>query len=205
MSFYDKSLRIEYAKTKSYATLKREDPDFIPPSVLKAQANPPIALLNSTNVNNVGENGKRTREDDREEGRARKRPNGTQEEDADEEMEIDEEEEENPATKSAADKPATQTLMCTNLPQEVTDDVLAVLFQQYQGFQSTHVVTSPTPPSKMATVYFESADLASVARNALDGFLLKKGLEYECRIRLTSEHSHHRKSITVFFVFIVKC
>ena len=78
-------------------------------------------------------------------------------------------------SKPVVEKPPSNTLLCTNLPQEVTDDVLAVLFQQYRGFQSTHVIPSPTHPSKMATVYFESVDLASVAKSALDGFLLKKG------------------------------
>lgn len=92
-------------------------------------------------------------------------------------------------------------LLCTNLPQEVSDDVLSVLFQQcvihllwlwrprfvirdprcrYQGFQSTHVAPSPTPNAagqkvKMAQVLFDSPELASVAKEALDGFTLKKG------------------------------
>jgi hypothetical protein len=92
--------RIEYARTKSYATLKREDPDFVPPSILKAQANPPVALSNRTRTNGVSESGKRVREEDGEEGRARKRPTGTQEEDADQEMEIDEEDDDKPATKA---------------------------------------------------------------------------------------------------------
>lgn len=87
-------------------------------------------------------------------------------------------------------------LLCTNLPQEVTDDVLSVLFQQYatsfsllplfdtlhryRGFLSTHVAQSPTPNAsgsevKMAQVFFESAELASTAKEALDNFTLKKG------------------------------
>lgn len=90
-------------------------------------------------------------------------------------------------------------LLCTNLPQEVTDDVLSVLFQQYvrtstfgnlyphdrdksryQGFQSTQVVQSSAPNAagqkmKMAQVLFDSPELASVAKEALDGFTLKKG------------------------------
>jgi U2 small nuclear ribonucleoprotein B'' len=94
--------RIEYAKTKSYATLKREDPDFVPPSVLKAQSNPPIALLNKNRMNGSGDSIKRSRDEDGEEGsRPRKRPNGTQEED-DQEMEIDEDEVEGDQTKPAS-------------------------------------------------------------------------------------------------------
>jgi len=62
----------------------------------------------------------------------------------------------------------------------VTDDVLSVLFQQYKGFRSNHVVQSPTPNEagvkvKMAQVLFDSPDLAIVAKDAMDGFLLKKG------------------------------
>lgn len=50
---------------------------------------------------------------------------------------------------------------------------------RYQGFQSTRVAWSPTlSPAgtrvKMAQVFFESPDLATIARDALDGFTLKK-------------------------------
>ena len=56
------------------------------------------------------------------------------------------------------------------------DDILA----RYQGFQSTLVAQSPTlsptgAKMKMAQVYFDTAELASVAKEALDGFSLKKG------------------------------
>jgi hypothetical protein len=81
--------------------LKREDPDFVPPSVLKAQANPPISLLAKARANGAGDSGKRAREEDGEDGRARKRTNGAQEDEADEEMEIDEDDDESPATKAA--------------------------------------------------------------------------------------------------------
>jgi len=90
-------------------------------------------------------------------------------------------------------------LLCTNLPQEVTDDVLSVLFQQYvpvccqsaiwevdfildryKGFLKTHVQWSPAlnPAGirvKMGQVIFESPELAITAKDALDGFTLKKG------------------------------
>lgn len=81
----------------------------------------------------------------------------------------------------------------------MTDDVLSVLFQQYvlivipiglvltfialvryKGFRSNHVVQSPIPNEagakvKMAQVLFDSPNLAVVAKDAMDGFLLKKG------------------------------
>jgi len=112
----------------------------------------------------------------------------TDEEEEEEEMEIDEDEESGrPSTSAftsdtvppACEQPSAQ-LLCTNLPQEVTNDVLSVLFQQYKGFRSNHVVQSPIPNEagakvKMAQVLFDSSDLAAVAKDAMDGFLLKKG------------------------------
>lgn len=51
---------------------------------------------------------------------------------------------------------------------------------RYQGFQSARVTWSPTPNEngtriKTAQVIFESTELAEVAKQDLDGFLLKKG------------------------------
>jgi hypothetical protein len=87
-------------------------------------------------------------------------------------------------------------LLCTNLPQVVTNDVLSVLFQQYgtsqifvlpliipfryKGFQKAHVTWSPALNSagirvKMAQVLFETPELATTAKEALDGFTLEKG------------------------------
>jgi hypothetical protein len=93
---------------------------------------------------------------------------------------------------------STVRLLCTNLPQEVTDDVLSVLFQQYvpisisipsytfllcfrhPGLKSIQVTWSPNPSAagervKMAQVLYENVELATTAKEALDGFLLKKG------------------------------
>src|ERR1700761_6451813 len=180
--------RIEYAKTKSYATLKRENPDFVPPSVLKAQSHPaPASML-----------AKRNREGDFRSGSSKKRNingvgAGAGAMDDDEEMEIEQDEDEEkpnhtngamttngvppPPPISTSNLPAphpTPNLLCSNLPVEVTDDVLAVLFQQYRGFQTTNTYTGPPgasgTPTKMARVVFDSAELASVAREALDGF-----------------------------------
>ncbi|KAG6860996.1 hypothetical protein C0995_005016 [Termitomyces sp. Mi166 len=172
MMFYEKPIHIDYAKSKSYATLRREDPNFVPPTAANSSA-----LLTQ----------KRQRDDEAADGeRSAKREKSAEEDE--EEMEIDDEDE--PAqpsntfssatvVPSASQQPSTR-LLCTNLPQEVTDDVLAVLFQQYQGFQATQVTWSPTPNAdgakvKVAQVSFETLELASVAKTALDGFTLKKG------------------------------
>ncbi|KAG5646594.1 hypothetical protein DXG03_002898 [Asterophora parasitica] len=162
MVFYDKPLHIDYAKTKSWATLQREDPNFVPPTAANASA-----LVSQ----------KRQREDESaEEERNAKREKSEEDE---EEMEIDDEEDSAPTNTNPSSNPSAR-LLCNNLPQEVTDEVLSVLFQQYQGFQATHVTWAPTPNAdgakvKLAQVTFENSDLAAVAKTALDGFTLKKG------------------------------
>ncbi|KIM90726.1 hypothetical protein PILCRDRAFT_83912 [Piloderma croceum F 1598] len=185
MVFYDKpmarKIHIDYAKSKSYATLKREDPLFVPPN--SAHANSSAKPNGRITISSD----KRQRDDDVEDGERQSKREKTDEDD-EEEMEIDEDEESGqPSTNSltsASMPPATEQpsarLLCKNLPQEVTDDVLSVLFQQYKGFRSNHVVQSPIPNEagakvKMAQVLFDSPDLAVVAKDAMDGFLLKKG------------------------------
>ena len=70
--------RIDYAKSKSYATLRREDPSFVPPTA-----------ANATSF--VTQNSKRQRDDDAQNGeRHAKREKAEEDE---EEMEIDDEEE----------------------------------------------------------------------------------------------------------------
>ncbi|KAF8974302.1 hypothetical protein BDZ97DRAFT_1772867 [Flammula alnicola] len=173
MVFYDKPLHIDYAKSKSYATLRAEDPEFVPPTAANASAV-------------LTQNGKRPRDGDV--GDSERQPKREKAEDSDEEMEIDDEEEtaqKNDASVAPSSMPTqvqqpSSRLLCTNLPQEVTDDVLSVLFQQYKGFQKTHVTWSPALNAagvrvKMAQVLFESPELATTAKEALDGFTLKKG------------------------------
>jgi len=172
--FYDKPMRISYAKTRSYATLRREDPNFIPPNAVNAS---PLAMQMQAS--------KRPREETAKGGAERQAKRGRSEED-EEEMEIDEDEESGkpaspPPVPAQVQRPSAR-LMCTNLPQEITEDMLAVLFQQYQGFQTTQITWSSTPGpggarSKMAQVFYETPELATVAKGALDGFSIKKGWE----------------------------
>jgi RNA recognition motif-containing protein len=173
IAFYDKPMRISYAKTKSYATLRREDPKFVPPNATDASS------LVAQQPKRQREGGEKV---DEERQLKREKPGEDEEE-----MEIDEEEEGTKTTSTPAptsvppqvQRPSTR-LLCTNLPPEITDDVLSVLFQQYQGFQTTQVTWSPTTDSagartKVAQVFYETPELASVAKEALDGFSLKKG------------------------------
>ncbi|KAF8915941.1 hypothetical protein CPB85DRAFT_1292502 [Mucidula mucida] len=172
MVFYDKPMRIAYAKNKSYATSKREDPNFVPP--------------NSANASALVQNGVlKRRRDDSPDAREAKRKADEQ---SDEEMEIDDDDDESdppaPTYSSEIFPPQvhhpTARLLCTNLPQEVSNDVLSVLFQPHNGFISTRVVESPNPSStgektKVAQTLFKNAELATAAREALNGFTLKKG------------------------------
>lgn len=175
MVFYDKPMRISYAKTKSYATSRKEDPTFVPPK--SANASPLVTTKRSREAATDGDR------------RTKREKHGED----DEEMEIDDDEDDEVGVSNAATKVAPSSvppqlqrpsprLLCTNLPQEVTDDVLSVLFQQYQGFQTTQVTWSPSPNAagartKMAQVFFENPELASVAKEALNGFSLQKGWE----------------------------
>ncbi|KAG6817443.1 hypothetical protein H0H87_008611 [Tephrocybe sp. NHM501043] len=166
MIFYEKPIHIDYAKTKSYATSRREDPNFVPPTAANASTL-------------ISQGAKRQRDDEAaDEERNAKREKSEEDE---EEMEIDDEDEQAPSTNtnSLSNGPSAR-LLCTNLPREVDDSVLSVLFQQYKGFQGTRVEWSPTPNAdgtkvKHAQVTFETTELASAAKTALDGFTLKKG------------------------------
>ncbi|KAF7332170.1 Spliceosomal protein [Mycena kentingensis (nom. inval.)] len=166
MIFYDKPLRIAYAKSKSYATSRREDPNFVAPTSANASA-----FL----TQNGRADKKRPREDGQEEGPSAKRDKADNDDD-DDEMEIEEDDDEQPqhaAGEVPVDYP-TARLLCTNLPQEVSDGVLSVLFQQYHGFKSTKVVPTDVPGVKKAQVFFESPQLAAAAKEGLHGFTLKK-------------------------------
>lgn len=174
MVFYDKPLHIQYAKTKSYAVLRREDPNFVPPNPLNAGSR----LLN-------GAQEKRGREGDGDATDSSRQKKRERQDEDDEEMELEDDDDSGAKNAAQASAPPVQQtpsahLLCLNLPMEVTDDVLSVLFQQYQGFLSARVAQAPTPNAagqkvKMAQVYYDSPELASVAKEALDGFTLKKG------------------------------
>ncbi|KAK7061674.1 spliceosomal protein [Favolaschia claudopus] len=167
MPFYDKPLRITYAKSKSYATSRREDSSFVPPTSANASA----LLMQKGRADK-----KRQRDEEVADGeRKAKRDKG--DDDDDEEMEIDDEEDAQQNASAAGEVPVagpTARLLCTNLPQEVSDGVLSVLFQQYHGFKKANVSTTDVPGVKKAQVMFDSPQLASVAKEGLHGFTLKK-------------------------------
>lgn len=81
--------RINYAKSKSYATSRREDPNFVPPT--STHARPEAAQIGKLTVSSVD---KRQRDDDTTDDRPSAKREKSQEDGSDEEeMEIDEDEE----------------------------------------------------------------------------------------------------------------
>lgn len=88
--------RITYAKSKSYATSRREDPNFVPPTAVHANQN--AALLEKVTVSSID---KRRRDEDMADGQPKPKREKSQEEDSSdgEEMEIDEDEDAAPSHK----------------------------------------------------------------------------------------------------------
>ncbi|KAG8697185.1 hypothetical protein FRC08_006687 [Ceratobasidium sp. 394] len=161
--FYDKEMRIEYAKTRSHATRKVEEPGWDPLTEAKAKA---LGL-----GSRLGSGTKRERGDEAT-GHAAKRGRG---EDG-EEMDMDDDQETTPSNAAAQARGASSTassrLLCTNLPPEITQEALQPLFQQYPGLHSIAILDGP---SKSAQVLYEQAGQATVAKDALNGFALKQG------------------------------
>jgi U2 small nuclear ribonucleoprotein B'' len=183
MVFYDKPIHIKYAKTKSYATLRREDPEFVSPSMITGSAS--ISMQNLRVSDSQQQLKKRPREDENATEEPKKKKEKQEGDDSDEEMEIeddDDEEDQTPpdvnlvagAVPPTSSQP-TARLLCTNLPPEVDSSVLSILFQQYNGFHTTHVVATTDPQLKMGQATFKNATLAAAAQKALDGYSLKKG------------------------------
>ena len=76
--FTQKKKHVDYAKSKSYVTLQREDPNFVPPTA-----------VNASNI--LTQNGKRSRDGDT--GDSERHSKREKVDDSDEEMEIDDDEE----------------------------------------------------------------------------------------------------------------
>ena len=93
------------------------------------------------------------------------------------EMEVDSDEE--PAPQAAPAVPAQPAeiphhiLQVENLPAEASDDMLAVLFQQFPGYSSLRYQSA----KGTASIIYESWNQAAEAKSALDGFEMAKGVE----------------------------
>ncbi|KAF8761353.1 catalytic domain of ctd-like phosphatase [Rhizoctonia solani] len=147
--FYDKEMKIEYAKTRSHATRRIEEPGWDPLAEAKAKA---LGL------------GSRLKKEARQgDGEA---------------MDMDDDQSSNPNPQQNSSVPSTYSavtissrLLCTNIPAETSQEILQKLFQQYPGFQS--LVLTPPGQAKSAQVQFEQPDQAKVAREGLHGHALK--------------------------------
>ncbi|KAF9507084.1 hypothetical protein BS47DRAFT_1304436 [Hydnum rufescens UP504] len=174
--FYDKKMQIEYARTPSHATLRHQDPNFVPPKLNQAMNAKKIKRLEKS----LYRTQKMTNESGNEKTTRRREAEG-------DDMEVDDDDEgasKGMTTSNAQTAPPIPSvpllpsaiLLCQNLPAEVTDDVLAVLFQQYSGFQGTKLsAPDPATKSKTAHVRYDTADQATVALEALDHFQIKRG------------------------------
>ncbi|OCF35254.1 hypothetical protein I317_01379 [Kwoniella heveanensis CBS 569] len=190
--FYNKELRISYAKKPSHATLARQDP-----SLSRDKAAIEAAKMVVSRAQGEYEQLEKERENEDaalrgekrdlpeaadgdggagEGERQSKRMKGAEaEEDEDEEeMEIEEDDEDD-------DKPK---LICTNLPPECNADIMSALYSQYPGFISASSSSSSKPPSSHPkpnkgaisfTITFESTAQAQHAVKETQGYLMQAG------------------------------
>ncbi|CAE6458059.1 unnamed protein product [Rhizoctonia solani] len=147
--FYDKEMKIEYAKTRSYATRRIEEPGWDPLAEAKAKA--------------LGLGSRLKKERRQEDGEA---------------MDMDDEQSSNPNPQQNTLVPNTYSavtissrLLCTNIPPETTQETLHKLFSKYPGMHS--LMLAPPGQPKSAQVHYEQPDQAKVARDALHGHALK--------------------------------
>ncbi|KAK1384970.1 U2 small nuclear ribonucleoprotein B [Heracleum sosnowskyi] len=139
--FYDKPMRIQYAKTKSDCVAKA-DGSFVPKDVKKKQEEK--AEKKKQESQPAGTNGVRAETNGGPMGSRQGRPN---------------------AQEAAA--PPNNILFIQNLPHETTDDMLHVLFKQYPGFREVRMIAAKPG---IAFVEFEDDNQSLVAMEALQGF-----------------------------------
>ncbi|RKO83410.1 hypothetical protein BDK51DRAFT_20045, partial [Blyttiomyces helicus] len=141
--FYDSPLKIAYAKSKSNAIKLREGAYSAPRRTPGAAAEPGGA-----------------KDDEVEAGAVRKKRD-------EEAMDMDEDGEflfSEPEPTGA--NPPNVLLFLKNLPTTVTEDMLAMLFQQYPGFKEIRLV----PGKSVAFVEYETDAQADTAKTVLHGF-----------------------------------
>ncbi|GAA5841285.1 hypothetical protein JCM9279_000604 [Rhodotorula babjevae] len=204
-SFYGKSLRISYAKTTSHATVgQTEGPEAV--YAIKLGLRDVDGTTANGNKSKLTVSGaqkklsddrreKRARDNDEEEeeesssdedGPAERKKGRQDEDDGDEAMmeESDDEDAPGPAAAAGEGGGPSPSLQVEGLPAEVTTDMLTALFQQYPGLATIRLSpASPdaAPKSGSALVQFESAAQATVAKDALDGFLVDREAPIQVR------------------------
>ncbi|XP_055926166.1 U1 small nuclear ribonucleoprotein A-like [Argiope bruennichi] len=73
------------------------------------------------------------------------------------------------STSVVSDQPPNQILFVTNVPKEATDAMLTILFSQFPGFKEVRLAPGR---HDIAFVEFENEILASTAKDSLQGFKL---------------------------------
>ncbi|KXS19085.1 RNA-binding domain-containing protein [Gonapodya prolifera JEL478] len=171
---FEKGIKISYAKTTSNAV-----------SLVEGKYIPPPSLDSKDGTGAKKKKVKRSRDDDsddnsdeEEDGRKRRKED---EADGEEDMETDEPSRAAPAapassTPAAPSHPSgpvsllpNRVLFISNLPPEITDEMLGFLFQQYAGYREVRLVPGKTD---IAFVEYDTEGQAATAKTVLDGFLL---------------------------------
>ncbi|KAI8920287.1 U2 small nuclear ribonucleoprotein B''-like protein [Powellomyces hirtus] len=142
---YSKSLSITYAKSKSNAVKIRE-------GAYLGAGRPPSATAPAVAAGPAAPSGT-------------KRPHDGDEEDGDAKRVRNEDEGAGPTTEN----PPNRILFLSNLPTSVSEDMLAMLFQQYAGFKEVRLVPGKTG---IAFVEYETDIQADTAKTVLNGFKL---------------------------------
>ncbi|XP_074348309.1 U2 small nuclear ribonucleoprotein B'' isoform X2 [Apium graveolens] len=139
--FYDKPMRLQYAKSKSDCVAKA-DGSFVPKDAKKKQEEK--AEKKKQESQPVGTNGVRAETNGGPTGSRQGRPSAQE-----------------------AAVPPNNILFIQNLPHETTDDMLQVLFKQYPGFREVRMIDAKPG---IAFVEFEDDNQSLVAMEALQGF-----------------------------------
>ncbi|BEI85889.1 hypothetical protein CcaverHIS002_0601760 [Cutaneotrichosporon cavernicola] len=168
--FYERSLNLAYSRTSSHATLALDDPTFSKEAIAIKAARGVLDTARGEYEQLASE--KRPLEEPEE--RTAKRAKIEDEDD----MEIEMEDDEDVTGEGIA-------VMCTNLPAECNEDIMAALFSQYPGFTRAvtftgQVPTSHPPPNaeaKSFRVLFGSRAEAEAAVAPLNGYLMQPGWE----------------------------
>ncbi|KAI8821052.1 uncharacterized protein EV422DRAFT_528884 [Fimicolochytrium jonesii] len=162
--FYNRPLKITYAKSKSNAVKIKEGSYYGGKgNAAKSGAAPSAAAAMGPQKRPRDDNGGDDSEDG-DEGSSKRARNGQGAEDI------------HPpgttAPSSNQPNPPNRILFLTNLPSSTTPDMLTPLFDQYPGFKEIRLVPGK---SGIAFVEYDTVESAGVARSVLDGFRVTSG------------------------------
>ncbi|RSH91192.1 hypothetical protein EHS25_009491 [Saitozyma podzolica] len=194
--FYDRDLRISYAKKPSNAYIARTNPEASREAAAIAAAKTVLSRAQGeyeqlerereADEAGAGAGGGVKRAGEEAEGPAGKRVKREGEDEDEEEMEIEMDEEDEEEEEDAAPKaPTGVTLICTNLPPECNEQIMSALFSQFTGFsRAAPLPTTYSPPSSHPTpnpnarafrIVFDSPEHAEAALQPNQGFLMQPG------------------------------